>query len=119
MRKSLLAAFLSITLLSITNRSEAQILINYWNFNSFTTVDTFGSANNPIPVLKASYSAIDTNKAVITYIPQSGTTTKSDDSAWIDDVAGATLNAQQGTPAGNSLTAGNPPDQIKIRSKHE
>ena len=117
MRKLLLAAFFSITLISISGKSEAQVLINYWNFNSFTSTvgDTFGSAYDPIPVFKASYSVIDTNKAVFTYVPQSGISTKSADSAWVDVNAGTTVNAQQGAAAGNALRIRNPTDGMEMR----
>ncbi len=110
MRKSLFAAFLSIALLSITNQSQAQVLINYWNFNSFTAVDTFGSTKNPIPLIDADYSAINTNNAYIRYAFDSGTTVKSEDSCWIDETTGSTVNAQQGAAAGNCLRVRNPTD---------
>lgn len=112
MRKSLLAAFLFIAIFSISKRSEAQSLIHYWNFNVQPAVaDTFPN----IPLLKASYSVIDTNKAYIKYQPIAGTSVASDDSAWIDNVAGTTLNAQQGAAAGNSLRVRNPSDAMELR----
>jgi hypothetical protein len=114
MRRILLAAFLSITLLSISTRSESQILINYWNFNNFTAVDTFGSTINPIPLIDADYSAINTKNAYIRYAFDSGTSVKSEDSCWIDGTTGSTLNAQQSAPAGNCLRVRNPSDFTQL-----
>ncbi len=111
MRRFLLAAFLSVTLLSISKTSVAQTLIHYWNFNNLSVADTFPH----IPLLKASYSLIDTNKAYIAYIPQTGATTKSSDSAWIDNVAGIALNAKQGATAGQALRVRNPTDMMELR----
>jgi hypothetical protein len=115
MRKSLFAAFLSIALFSIANQSHAQALINYWNFNNFTATDTFGSAKHPIPLIKADYSVIDTNKAYMLYTFDSGTSVKSMDSCWIDGSnPGAILNAQHGAPAGNFLRVRNPTDFTQL-----
>lgn len=110
MRRPLLAIFFSITLLSVSTRSGAQVLINYWNFNNFTAVDTFGSAFNPIPLIDADYSAINTKNAYIQYAFDSGTSVKSEDSCWIDETTGSTVNAQQGAAAGNCLRVRNPTD---------
>jgi hypothetical protein len=110
MKRLFLAAFFSFTLLSISSKSEAQVLINYWNFNNFTAVDTFGSAFNPIPLIDADYSAISTTNAYIRYAFDSGTTVKSEDSCWIDGTTGSTVNAQQGASAGNCLRVRNPSD---------
>jgi hypothetical protein len=114
MRRILLAAFFSITLLSISNRSEAQILINYWSFNNFTAVDTFGSAFNPIPLIDADYSAINTKNAYMRYAFDSGTSVKSEDSCWIDETTGSTVNAQQSAAAGNCLRVRNPSDFTQL-----
>ncbi len=111
MKRPLLAAFLCIALLWISKDSKAQTLIHYWNFNSLSIADTFPN----IPVLKANYSLIDTNKAVVAYIPQSGVSVKSEDSAWIDNVAGIALNAQQGAAAGQALRVRNPTDAMELR----
>lgn len=110
MRRFFLFAFLSFTLLSISTRSEAQVLINYWNFNNFTATDTFGSVHNPIPLIDADYSAINTTNAYMLYTFDSGTSVKSEDSCWIDETTGSTLNAQQSAPAGNCLRIRNPSD---------
>lgn len=110
MRRFFLAAFLSITLLSISNRSEAQVLINYWNFNNFIATDTFGSAFNPIPLIDADYSAINTTDAYMLYTFDSGTSVKSKDSCWIDATTGSTVNAEQSASAGNCLRVRNPSD---------
>jgi hypothetical protein len=114
MRKLLLAAFLSLSLLSITSRSEAQVLINYWNSNNFTATDTFGSAFNPIPLIDADYSAINSKDAYIRYAFDSGTSVKSEDSCWIDETTGSTVNAQQNAPAGNCLRVRNPSDFTQL-----
>lgn len=111
MRKSLLAAFFSIALLSISHQAGAQTLINYWNFNNLTITDTFPN----IPLINADYSAINVNNAYMLYTFDSGTTTKSKDSAWIDNVAGSTVNAQQGAPAGNCLRVRNPSDFTQLQ----
>lgn len=114
MRRFFLAAFLSVTLLSISNKSEAQVVINYWNFNAFTTTDTFGSAKNPIPLIDADYSAISTTNAYMLYAFDSGTSVASKDSCWIDETTGSTVNAQQGAAAGNCLRIRNPSDYTAL-----
>ena len=115
MRRILLTAFLSIALFSISKESQAQVLINYWNFNNFNATDTFGSVHNPIPLIDADYSAISTTDAYMLYAFDSGTSVKSEDSCWIDATTGSTVNAEQGASAGNCLRVRNPSDFTALK----
>ena len=115
MRRFFISAFFFLTLVSISNHSEAQVLINYWNFNNFTATDTFGSVHNPIPLINADYSAISTTDAYMLYAFDSGTTVKSEDSCWIDGTTGSAVNAQQGASSGNCLRVRNPSDFTALK----
>ena len=91
--------------------SHGQTLLHYWNFNKLGIVDTFPK----IPLLKADYSLIDTNKAYMLYTFIPGTTTTRMNQSWIDSLTpGTTVNAQQGAAAGTCLRARNPVDSALL-----
>jgi hypothetical protein len=92
-----------------TTADDSFHLIHYWNFNNIDS-----AYHNPnIPVMHASYSAIDTNKANVVYTLAPGAS--STYAGYIDNVAGDTANAQMGAGAGNALRVRNPSDSMELR----
>ncbi len=114
MKKTLLA----IAALGFTVQAgAAPKVIHFWHFNNLT-----GAYRNPgIPDLKASFSAIDTNKAVIAYKLVTGASAAY--AGYIDNVAGTDTNTRLGITAttNNALRFRNPSDsaymQIYIPTK--
>lgn len=105
----LIAAIAGLTMLAANAAHAQQTLIHYWNFNGFS-----GPYNNPnIPVFHANYSAIDTGKASIVYQLEPGTS--SSYGGYIDSVAGDTMNARMGAPAGVAMRLRNPSDSMELR----
>ncbi len=116
--------FFSITLLSVAmlfaaNSSQAQTtLLHYWSFNKVTA-----RVNIPAPAIKADYSFIDTNRAVVQYDTIPGTpkayvdsiNTNSKSNGAIDNVAGDTVNARLGFVASNALRVRNPSWSSELR----
>ena len=83
--------------------------IHYWSFNSFS-----GAFHNPsIPLIKADYSQIDTNKATIEYKLVAGAS--SPYAGYIDHVAGDTTNARLLAIGGQALRVRNPSDSMELR----
>ena len=83
-------------------------LVHYWNFNNLAT-----AYHNPsIPPLAADYSILDTNKAKMVYVL---TAKNSAYAGYIDNVAGDTMNARRGAPAGQGLRVRNPSDSMELR----
>ncbi len=114
MKKTLLAiAALGITV----SAGAAPKVIHFWHFNNLT-----GAYRNPgIPDLKAAFSAIDTNKAVIAYKLVTGASAAY--AGYIDNVVGTDTNTRLGITAttNNALRFRNPSDsaymQIYIPTK--
>lgn len=86
------------------------IVVHYWGFKSLTAGVAY---HNPgIPALKADYSLLDTNAALVSYILEPGTS--STYAGYIDNVVGDTTNAQLGI-SGNALRVRNPSDSMELR----
>ena len=91
-----------------TNSVGQTVLIDYWNFNNFTTVVTLPA----VASLAADYSILDTSKARMTDEPIPGTSSAY--SSYCDQTTGDTTNARQGAAAGNCFRARNPNDSMQL-----
>jgi len=91
-----------------TKSNGQTTLIQYWNFNNFTSVVTLPE----IASIAADYSILDTAKARIVYQPVPGTSSAY--STYIDNSTGDTTNARMGAVAGNSLRPRNPNDSMEL-----
>jgi hypothetical protein len=82
------------------------LIVDYWAFNTLS-----GAYYTPnIPDLTADFTAPGTTPGYIQYVNLA----KTNDSEYIDDVAGSTLNAQLGAPAGNALRVRNPTNMMQL-----
>lgn len=117
MKKLLLTLF--VALFAVAAQTQAQTLIHYWHFNNATAV-----YHNPgIPAIKADYSIIDTNHALVVYNLLPGTS--STYAGYVDFVAVAsgtpdydslnlrTINSVA-TPSGNAMRFRNPTDSAYL-----
>ncbi|MFI5201906.1 MAG: hypothetical protein ACHQNE_05935, partial [Candidatus Kapaibacterium sp.] len=118
---SSVTVFLAFTALNViyTTASHAQsTLLHYWSFNKITA-----RVNIPAAAIKADYSFLDTNKAVVQYDTLPGTpqhfvdsiNTNSKSNGAFDNVAGDTTNARLGYAAGNGLRVRNPSWSSQLR----
>ena len=101
-----------LTVVFTSTSNAQQKLIHYWHFNNFTTVGANGNPNLIVPV-KADYSSLDTNKAMIAYRAIPGTSSNYL-SYWDFVNPGDTTNAHLGKIAGNALRPRNPWDSMQI-----
>jgi len=105
------------TISGTTPPPPATSLIHYWHFNNL-----LGAWHNPnIPVFKADWSAIDTNKTGIAYKTVTGTSSAY--AGYVDDLATGTADsdvynlrtiAGVPTPAGNAYRFRNPTDSAYL-----
>lgn len=103
---AVLAAFVSV-------KSNAQTLIHYWNFNSFTSGLTGPVDPTTLVPIKATYSTLDTNKATIAFSKTTGVSANYM-TYWDNYIPGDTINAQFGDAAGGCLRIWNPTDSMQL-----
>jgi hypothetical protein len=112
MKKNLLLTCLfTVSLLFCSLENKAVTLIHYWNFNNVSTTRFYVPS---IPTTNASFSLIDTNKAVMTYTALYGSVS-SITSTSLDATTGDILNARLGAPAGNCARVRNESDSMQLR----
>lgn len=93
MKKTLLVILIAFTCFNVKANPT---VIHFWHFNNLTT-----AYHNPnIPDIKADYSIIDTNKALIAYKLLPGTS--SNYAGYIDNVTGTDTNSRLGITASGS-----------------
>jgi uncharacterized protein YjdB len=127
---AVLLCFYAVVAVSTICKAQSR-LIHYWNFNTFTNVDTLGATSggctypvttlNRIRPIAADYSIIDTAKAKFVFSRQPGVSGSWPSVAveavcftWLDFVAGSATNARLGAVAGNGVRPRNPTDSMQI-----
>jgi hypothetical protein len=110
MNKKFLLLITCIALL--TPRSEAQVLIHYWNFNNLVPTHTTPVPSSQLAPIGADYDTTALHGS-ITY--KQDTTFVGVDSTYYDTVGGNILNAQLSAPAGNALRLRNPSTHMEAR----
>lgn len=95
----------ALLVMSFGNSNAQSKLIHYWHFNNFTS-----AYHNPgIPALKADWSALDTNTALLNYMLVTGAS--STYAGYVDFVTpGDTINSRMSAVAGNGFRFRNPSD---------
>ena len=95
------------------NSNAQQKLIHYWHFNNLVNFTTVAVSPSTFPSIKANFSSLDTNKALIAFRPLAGTAGNL--LTYYDNVSpGDTVNARQGQPAGLGLRPRNPTDSMQL-----
>lgn len=93
--------------------SHAQILIHYWDFNSFAPGLTAPVNPATLIPIKAHYSVLDTNKVTIAFSTITGVSS-SYTTYWDNYIPGDTINAQFADTAGSCLRIWNPTDSMQL-----
>ena len=94
-------------------QTYSQRLIHYWHFNNLVNFTTVAVSPSTFPVIKANYSSLDTNKAILKFAPISGTAGNL--LTYYDNVSpGDTINAKLSTPAGLGFRPRNPTDSMQL-----
>ncbi|MFN4084052.1 MAG: choice-of-anchor I family protein [Bacteroidia bacterium] len=110
MKKSLFISLISLLLLS--NSSNAQTLMHYWHFNNFIGVGSATNPDNLVPY-RADFSVIDTSLVKVIYRKLPGTSNNFT-TFWDAATTGDTTNARLGQPAGSYLRLRNPSDSMAL-----
>jgi len=101
----------SIVFSKIANAQQK--LIHYWHFNNLVNFTTVAVSPSTFPAVKANYSTLDTNKAVLAMKPLAGTVGNAL-TYWDNVSPGDTVNARLGVPAGLGFRPRNPTDSMQL-----
>ena len=114
MKKLLRLTMMCLLLNSFAIKSNAQQkLIHYWHFNNLVNFTTVQVSPSIFPVIKANYSSLDTNKAILAYKPLAGTVGNLL-TFWDAVSPGDTVNARMGQAAGVGFRPRNPSDSMQL-----
>ncbi|KAB2914340.1 MAG: T9SS type A sorting domain-containing protein [Bacteroidetes bacterium] len=112
MKKQLLLLLLLISTVKIIS-AQTQ-LIHYWSFNNFDSRLLGGVNPDSIAPIKADFSLLDTNNALLYYSKVPGTSTNYLTYWDNNSGSGDTSNARMGAGAGNGLRVRNPSDSMQL-----
>ncbi len=105
---------LSLVILSANESKAQQTLIHYWHFNNLVNpIPTGAVSPSTLPSIKADFSTIDTNKAVVSYQILAGTVGNAK-TYWDFVSPGDTINSRLGVVAGLGFRPRNPSDSMQL-----